>query len=428
VKSAAQSSRPEAGPDAPSTLQPPHVLTPSRLRVRDQFPIFAAHPGLVYLDSAATTQKPQRVIDRLTRFYTHENANIHRGMYALSTEATARYDEARATVANFVGAGSPSEIIFTRGTTEGINLVAQSWGGANLRAGDEVLVTEMEHHSNWVPWQLVAERTGAVLKAVPVTATGELDLDVLPRLLTQRTKLLALAHASNVLGTVNPVRRIADLAHAAGALVLVDAAQFVAHGAVDVVQLGCDFLVFSGHKLFAPLGIGAVWAREATLERMPPWQGGGGMIETVSLERTTWADLPLKFEAGTPAVAEAVAMAEAIAFVQSLGFDAIADHEHALLEEASARLGDVRGVRLIGTAPEKVAVVSFTLDGVHPHDLGTILDGEGIAIRAGHHCAQPLMRRFDIPATARASFSVYNTAADVEALVSGVEQARRLLA
>jgi cysteine desulfurase/selenocysteine lyase len=398
------------------------------LEMRDDFPVFAANPGLVYLDSAATSQKPRRVIDRLSRFYADENANIHRGVYALSAQATANYDEARAAVARFIGAGLPGEVIFTRGTTEGINLVAQAWGRATVRAGDEIVVTEMEHHSNFVPWQMLAQATGAVLRMAPVNDAGELDLGALARLVTPRTKIVAVTHLSNVLGTVNPIRQITDLAHASGALVLVDGAQSVAHGAVDVQELGCDFFAFSGHKLFGPTGIGVLYGRRDLLEQMSPWQGGGGMIGTVSLEGTTWAEVPMRFEAGTPPIAEAIGLAEAIAFVESIGSDAIMAHEAELQALALERLTAIPGVRLIGNAAHRASVISFTLEGVHPHDLGTILDERGVAIRAGHHCAQPLMRRFGVPATARASFSVYNSPEDVEALGRGVERARAMFA
>jgi cysteine desulfurase/selenocysteine lyase len=398
------------------------------LEMRDDFPVFAANPGLVYLDSAATSQKPRRVIDRLSRFYADENANIHRGVYALSAQATASYDEARAAVARFIGAGLPGEVIFTRGTTEGINLVAQAWGRATVRAGDEIVVTEMEHHSNFVPWQMLAQATGAVLRMAPVNDAGELDLGALARLVTPRTKIVAVTHLSNVLGTVNPIRQITDLAHASGALVLVDGAQSVAHGAVDVQELGCDFFAFSGHKLFGPTGIGVLYGRRDLLEQMSPWQGGGGMIGTVSLEGTTWAEVPMRFEAGTPPIAEAIGLAEAIAFVESIGSDAIMAHEAELQALALERLTAIPGVRLIGNAAHRASVISFTLEGVHPHDLGTILDERGGAIRAGHHCAQPLMRRFGVPATARASFSVYNSPEDVEALGRGVERARAMFA
>jgi len=400
----------------------------SHLAVRDQFPIFAANPGLVYLDSAATSQKPQQVIDRLSRFYAEENSNIHRGVYRLSAEATARYDEARASVARFIGAARPAEVIFTRGTTESINLVAQAWGRVSVKPGDEILVTEMEHHSNWVPWQVLAQATGATLQVAPVTDSGELDLDAIAGLINSHTRIVAVTHLSNVLGTINPVRHIADLAHAVGALVLVDGAQSVAHGAVDVAALDCDFLAFSGHKLFGPTGIGVLFGRRALLEQMPPWQVGGGMIGAVSIDGTTWADVPMKFEAGTPPIAEAIGLAEAITFVESLGTEAIVAHEAELLALATDRLAAIPGVRLIGTAAHRASVISFTLEGVHPHDLGTVLDEGGVAIRAGHHCAQPLMRRFGVPATARASFSVYNTPEDVEALGRGIERARALFA
>jgi cysteine desulfurase/selenocysteine lyase len=399
---------------------------PDVTSVRALFPVFAARLGLVYLDSAASTQRPQCVIDRVARFYAEENANIHRGVYALSGEATARYDEARALVARFLGAASPAEVVFTRGTTESLNLVAQAWGQVNVREGDEILVTEMEHHSNWVPWQMLAGRTGAVLRAVQITDEGELDLRALERMLAGRVRILAVTHASNVLGTVNPIRRICQMAHDAGVLVAVDAAQSVAHGLVDVQDLGCDFLAFSSHKIFGPFGVGVLWARSALLDAMPPWQGGGGMIGTVSLEETTWAPAPTRFEAGTPAIADALGLAEAIAFAESLGFDAIREHEASLLHEARQLLGQVPGVRLFGEARERVAVLAFTLAGVHPHDLGTVLDEDGIAIRAGHHCAQPLMRRLGVQATARASFSVYNTSDDVLALARSVRRAARL--
>ena len=350
-------------------------------------------------------------------------------MYALSADATVMYDDARAAVARFIGAALPREVVFTRGTTESVNLVAQSWGRSAVKAGDEILVTEMEHHSNWVPWQMLADATGARLRMAPVTEAGELDLDALARLITPRTRLVAVTHLSNVLGTINPVRRIADLAHAAGALVLVDGAQSVAHGAVDVLELGCDFFAFSGHKLFGPTGIGALYGREALLQQMPPWQGGGGMIGAVALDGITWADIPMKFEAGTPAVADAVALAEAIAFVESVGAEADRGARGgAAVARDRACCAGIPGVRLIGTAAHRASVISFTLEGVHPHDLGTVLDEAGIAIRAGHHCAQPLMRRFGVTATARASFSVYNTPDDVEALGRGVERARALFA
>jgi cysteine desulfurase/selenocysteine lyase len=399
--------------------------------VRAQFPILSttAHGRpLVYLDSAATTQKPQAVIDRLVRYYERENANIHRGVYALSADATAMHDAARARVGRFINAASEREVIFTRGTTESVNLVAQAWGHATLRTGDEILVTSMEHHSNIVPWQLVAAQRGAVVRAAPVTESGELDLEGFRRLLTKRTRMVAVVHLSNALGTINPVRQVAEMAHAAGALVLVDGAQSAAHLPVDVQEIGCDFFAFSGHKLFGPTGIGVLWGREALLDRMPPWQGGGDMIGTVAVEGSTWAPLPAKFEAGTPHIAGAVGLHTAIDFLAGFDMAAVRAHEHDLLAYATERVGSIPGVRLVGTAREKASVLSFTVEGVHPHDLGTVLDAEGICIRAGHHCAQPLMRRFGLVATARASFSLYNTRDDVDALAAGVEKAKEMLA
>jgi cysteine desulfurase/selenocysteine lyase len=396
--------------------------------LREEFPLLGTTVHgrpLVYLDSAATSQKPRSVIRRITRYYERENANIHRGVYALSAEATAEYDRVRAQVARFLGA-APEEIVFTRGTTEAINLVASSWGGAFLRPGDEIVVTAMEHHSNLVPWQLAAERTGAALRVAPVTDAGELDLDAFAALLNERTKLVAAVHVSNALGTINPVRRIADLAHAAGAVVLVDGAQSAPHLAVDVAALGCDFFAFSGHKLYGPTGIGALYGRRALLERMPPWQGGGDMIERVEYERSTWAPVPQKFEAGTPHIAGVAGLGAALEFVERTGLDAMAAHEHELLAYATERVREVPGLRVIGTAPMKAAVLAFTLEGAHPHDVGTILDRAGIAIRAGHHCCQPLMRRLGVPATARASFACYNTDEEIGKLVDALRKVREV--
>jgi cysteine desulfurase/selenocysteine lyase len=398
--------------------------------IRADFPILSqttrsGHP-LVYLDNAATSQKPKHVIEAVSRFYASENANIHRGVYGLSERATAAFDAARDKVARFLGAPSPSEIVFTRGTTEAINLVAQSWGRANLRPGDEVLVTGMEHHSNLVPWQLVCEQTGARLRAVPITDRGELDLDAFTGLVGERTRLLAVAHVSNALGTINPIREMASRAHEHGALVLVDGAQSVPHLPVDVASLGCDFFAFSGHKLYGPTGVGVLYGRRAILEGMPPWQGGGDMIEQVTLERSTWAAPPARFEAGTPPIAEIVGLAAAIDYVESVGLNRIGAWESELLQLATTRLAELPGVRLVGTAAAKAAVLSFVLDGVHPHDLGTVLDDEGVAVRAGHHCAQPVMARYGIPATVRASFAFYNTADEVEALARGVERAGKV--
>ena len=396
-------------------------------RVRADFPILSqttrsGHP-LAYLDNAATTQKPRQVIEAVTRFYTSGNANIHRGVYELSERATAAFEGARERVARFIGAASPAEIVFTRSATEAINLVAQSWGRNTLRPGDEVLVTAMEHHSNLVPWQLVCEQTGARLRAVPITARGELDLEAAERLLGDRTKLLAIGHVSNALGTVNPVRALAARAHGRGALVLVDGAQSAAHLGIDVADLGCDFFAFSGHKVYGPTGVGVLYGRADVLAAMPPWQGGGDMIEQVTLEGSTWAAPPARFEAGTPPIAAVLGLATALDYFEAVGLDRIAAWEEELLRLATERVGEIRGVRLVGTAREKVAVLSFMLDGVHPHDVGTILDDEGVAVRAGHHCAQPVMTSLGIPATVRASFAFYNTVQEIEALARGVARA-----
>jgi cysteine desulfurase/selenocysteine lyase len=366
------------------------------------------------------------VIDAISRFYTGENANIHRGLHYLSERATAAYDAAREKVARFLGAGSASEIVFVRGTTEAINLVAQSWGRSNLRPGDQVLATAMEHHANLVPWQVVCAQTGATFRAVPITDRGELDLEAFDRLLTDRTRLVAVGHVSNALGTVNPVRELAIRAHARGALVLVDGAQSAPHVAIDVSQLGCDFFAFSGHKLFGPTGIGVLWGRAAILDGMPPWQTGGDMIERVTLEHSTWAAPPARFEAGTPPIAEVMGLAAAIDYVEAVGLGAMGRRESELLERATEAIGALPGVRLIGTAREKVGVLSFVLEGIHPHDVGTVLDDEGVAVRAGHHCAQPVMQRFGIPATVRASFAFYNTLEEIDVLVRGVERARKV--
>ena len=419
-------SRPVA--TAPSPSRPAAPLDVGRIRA--DFPILSetvrdGHP-LVYLDNAATSQKPRQVIAAISRFYSSENANIHRGLHYLSERATTAYDAAREKVARFLGAGSPSEIVFTRGTTEAINLVAQSWGRSNLRRGDEVLVTGMEHHANLVPWQLVCQQTGATFRAAPITDRGELDLDAFDRLLTDRTRLFAVGHVSNALGTVNPVRELAGRAHARGALVLVDGAQSAPHLAIDVSELGSDFFACSGHKLFGPTGIGVLYGRMAILDVMPPWQTGGDMIERVTLERTTWAEPPARFEAGTPPIAEVIGLAAAIDYVESVGLGAIGTWESELLARATELIGALPGVRLVGTAREKAAVLSFVLEGIHPHDVGTVLDDEGVAVRAGHHCAQPVMQRFGIPATVRASFAFYNTPDEIEALVRGVERARKV--
>lgn len=381
---------------------------------------------LVYLDNGATTQKPQAVIDAEARYYSEANANIHRGVHWLSQHSTDLYDRSRERVRGFLNAAQVEEIVFTRGTTEAINLVAASWGRANLKARDEILLSGMEHHSNIVPWQLLAEQTGAVIRVIPVTDDGELDMDAFSGLLNSRTRFVGVCHVSNALGTVNPVADIVRQAHAVGAVVLVDGAQAVAHQAVDVQALGCDFYVFSGHKLYGPTGMGALYGRRQLLDALPPWQGGGDMIHTVSFERSTYAPTPQKFEAGTPNIAGAIALDAAIAYVQEIGLERIAAHEAELLAYACEALASVPGLRFIGQARDRAGIVSFIMDDIHPHDLGTILDMEGIAIRAGHHCAMPLMTRFGLPGTARASFALYNTTEDVDALVTGLRKARRL--
>ena len=400
-------------------------------RLRADFPILSQRvrgKPLVYLDNAATSQKPRAVIEAVTRFYSTENANIHRGVHFLSERATLAYDAVRAQVAAFINAAAPSEIIFTRGTTEGINLVANSWARGALRPGDEILLTGMEHHSNIVPWQLVAAQTGAVVRAVPLTDAGELDLKAFDQLLTDRTRLLAVVHLSNALGTINPVRWMIARARERGIVSLVDGAQSAPHLPIDVQALDCDFFAFSGHKVFGPTGVGVLYGRSALLTAMPPWQGGGDMIETVTLERSTWAAPPARFEAGTPMIAEVIGLGAALAYVESVGRVAIGAWEEELLAYATEQVSELEGVRLVGTAREKASVLSFVVEGVHPHDVGAVLDDEGVAIRAGHHCAQPVMQRFGVPATARASFAFYNTRAEVDVLVRGLRRVRSVFA
>ncbi len=406
-----------------------HTASATRLPVADDFPILArpVHGRrLAYLDNGATTQKPTAVIEAEARFYRESNANIHRGVHWLSQHATELYDGARATVQRFIGAARADEIIFTRGTTEAINLVANTWGRKQLTAGDEILITTLEHHSNIVPWQMLCEQTGAVLKVAPVNEIGEVELAGFDALLSPRTRLVAITHISNALGSINPVAEMVEHAHAVGAVVLVDGAQAVAHQAVDVQALGCDFYAFSGHKLYGPTGIGVLYGRAELLADMPPWQGGGDMIRTVSFERSTYAEAPQRFEAGTPNIAGAVALAAAIDYVQALGMKRIVAHEHALLEHATAALRAIPGLRMVGTAANKAGILSFMIEHIHPHDLGTILDSEGVAIRAGHHCAMPLMTRFGIPGTARASLAIYNDETDIAALVTAIEKAQAL--
>jgi cysteine desulfurase/selenocysteine lyase len=398
--------------------------------IRAEFPALAqtVHgKPLVYLDNAATTQKPQVVIDAIRRYYEHDNANIHRGVHALSERASAMYERAREDVRAFINARSIAEVVFTRNATESINLVARAWGDANVRAGDEILITAMEHHSNIVPWQQLCGRTGAVLKVAPIDDRGALIVEEFDRLLGPRTKMVAITQMSNALGTVVPVADLTIKAHAAGALVLIDGSQAAYHVATDVRALGCDFFVFSGHKVYGPTGIGVLYGREAVLDAMPPFLGGGDMIASVTFAESTWNVLPYKFEAGTPHIAGPIGLAAAIAFIQSIGFPAIHAHESALLDYATGVLSAVPGVRLIGTAPVKASVVSFVMDGVHPHDIGTIVDREGVAIRTGHHCAQPVMDRFGVPATARASLAMYNTRGDIDALARALVRVQEVM-
>jgi cysteine desulfurase/selenocysteine lyase len=396
--------------------------------VRRDFPVLSTTvrgKRLAFLDTAASSQRPLAVIDAVDRYERTSHANVHRGVYQLSQKATDAFEGARDRVRRFLNASSDREIVFTRGTTEAINLVAQSWGRA-LGPGDEILITWMEHHANIVPWQMLCERTGALLRVAPIDRRGELDLAAFRTLLSPRTRLAAFTHISNSLGTVLPVRELVDAARAAGALTLIDGAQAVSHQRVDVRELGCDFYAFSGHKLYGPTGIGVLWGREAVLRAMPPWQGGGDMIRTVSFKGTTYAEPPARFEAGTPNISGAVGLAAAIDYLEGLGIDAVHAHEQRLLARTTAALRAVPGLTIIGEAARKGGVVSFTLDGVHPHDLGTILDAEGVAVRAGHHCAMPVMDFFDVPATARASFGCYTDDEDIDQLVAALARAREV--
>ncbi len=403
---------------------------PDAAAIRQDFPLLARQvhgKPLVYLDNAATTQKPQVVIDRVTRFYVEENANVHRGVHWLSERATNVFEEARATVGSFLNARRAEEIVFVRGTTEAINLVAGTYGRARVGRGDEVVISTMEHHSNIVPWQILCEQQGARLRVIPITDAGDLDLDAYATLLTDRTRIVSVVHVSNVLGTVTPVREIVRIAHQRGIPVLVDGAQAVAHGAVDVQALGCDFYAFSGHKMFGPTGVGVLYGTSALLESMAPYQSGGDMIRSVSFEQTRYDVPPHRFEAGTPDIAGAVGLAAAIGYLAGIGFERVLRIEQDLLEYATAALSRLPGVRVIGTAASKAGVLSFVLDGVHPHDVGTILDREGVAIRTGHHCCQPLMDRLGLPATSRASLALYNTREDIDALVAALQTVRALL-
>jgi cysteine desulfurase / selenocysteine lyase len=393
-------------------------------KIRKDFPALQQDvhgKPLVYLDNAATSQKPRQVLDAISHFYEADNSNVHRGVHLLSERATKSYEAARDKVKAFIGAKSREEVVFTRGTTEAINLVANSFLRPRLKAGDEVVVSAMEHHSNIVPWQMACQATGAKLKVIPITDAGELRMDEYAKLLGPRTKLVAIGHVSNALGTVNPVEEIVRLAHAKEIPVLVDGAQAVPHMKVDVQELGCEFYAFSGHKMYGPTGIGILYGRRALLDKMQPWQGGGDMIRSVTFEATTYNDLPYKFEAGTPDIAGAIGLGAAIDYLSMIGLDAVAAHEHDLLEYATKAVTGVKGLRILGTAAQKAGVLSFVIDGIHPHDIGSLVDRDGIAIRTGHHCAQPVMDRFGVPATCRASFAVYNTRDDVDALVASLK-------
>jgi len=412
-----------AVPSARGANAPPRALDVER--VRADFPILGREvhgQPLIYFDNAATTQKPQVVLDSLLHYYSNENANIHRGVHLLAERATRAYEEARQKVCRFLGAADPREIIFVRGTTEGINLVAQSWGRANLRAGDEIVLSAMEHHSNIVPWQILCEQTGAVLRVVPISDDGEFLLDEYEKLLNDRTRFVSVVHVSNSLGTITPVRRIIELAHARGARVLLDGAQSAPHMPIDVQELNCDFFAMSGHKIYGPTGIGVLYGKADLLERMPPYQGGGDMIKSVTFAKTTYADLPNKFEAGTPHIAGAIGLGAALDYVESVGRDRIAAHEAMLLHYATERMREIPGVRLIGNAPDKAAVIAFVVDDppIAALDLGTKLDLEGIAVRTGHHCCQPVMDRFRIPGTTRISFAMYNTTAEIDVFLDAL--------
>lgn len=416
----------------PDTLKVPRPALAERVEVvRRDFPVLRTEVhGLpvAYFDNAATSQKPQAVIDRIERYYSAENANVHRGVHTMSQTATDAYESARDRLAAFINAPSRSEVVLTRGTTESINLVASCWGGEHLKPGDEILVTGMEHHSNIVPWQLAAGRTGAELKVAPVTDDGELDYTEFERMLAGgRVKMLAVVHTSNSLGTVNPVRRMISDAHGLGIPVLIDGAQAVPHGPVDVQDLDCDFLAFSSHKMFGPTGVGVLYGKERHLESMPPWQGGGDMIEEVSFEGTTFNELPYKFEAGTPNIAGTIGFGAAVDYLHDIGYDFIRRQEADLLAYATRRMSDVEGLRIIGTAADKASVVSFLLGESHPYDVGAILDRFGIAVRTGHHCTQPLMRRYAIPGTVRASFAFYNTREEIDRMIDALDKAREML-
>jgi len=398
-------------------------------KIREDFPVLKQKihgKPLVYLDNAATSQKPQSVIDAIVKFYTVDCANIHRGVHELSQRSTAAYEETRAKAKRFLNARHKSEIIFVRGTTEGINLVAHSWGRGNIREGDEIVIAGLEHHSNIVPWQMLCEAKGAKLRVIPIDESGELILEEYEKLLGPRTRMVAIGHVSNALGTINPVRKIVEMAHRAGAVTLVDGAQAVPHMKVDVQALDADFYTFSGHKVFGPTGIGVLYGKSKLLNAMPPYQGGGDMIRTVTFEKTTYNDLPYKFEAGTPDIAGGIGLGAALDYVTHIGMDKIAAYEHELLLYGTEALARIPGLRIIGTAREKAAVLSFVIEGIHPHDIGTVLDRQGIAVRTGHHCAQPVMDRYQVPATTRASLAFYNTTSEIDALADGLHKVKEI--
>ena len=398
-------------------------------KIRQDFPVLKQKihgKPLVYMDNAATSQKPQSVIDAIVKFYTVDCANIHRGVHELSQRSTAAYEETRAKTKRFLNARTKSEIIFVRGTTEGINLVTQTWGRTNIREGDEIVIAGLEHHSNIVPWQMLCEEKGAKLRVIPINDRGELILEEYEKLLGPRTRMVAIGHVSNALGTINPVRQIVEMAHRAGALTLVDGAQAAPHMKVDVQALDADFYAFSGHKVFGPTGIGVLYGKTRLLHAMPPYQGGGDMIRTVTFEKTTYNDVPYKFEAGTPDIAGGIGLGAALDYVAHIGIDKIAAYEHELLLYGTEALSRIPGLRIIGTAREKAAVLSFVMEGIHPHDIGTVLDRQGIAVRTGHHCAQPVMDRYQVPATTRASLAFYNTTAEIDALSDGLKKVKEI--
>jgi len=397
--------------------------------VRRDFPILKQHiynKPLIYLDNAATSHKPQIVIETLSDYYSLNNSNVHRGVHTLSMRATRAYENARERVVDFIGAAEPEEVIFVRGTTEGINMIANSYGRMHVGQGDEVIISEMEHHSNIVPWQMLCDEKKAILRVIPMDDAGELLIDEYKKLLGPKTKIVSVAHGSNSLGTVNPVREMIELAHERNIPVCLDGAQAVPHFAIDVAELDCDFFIFSSHKMYGPTGVGVVYGKRELLEEMPPYQGGGDMISSVTFEKTTYNKLPHRFEAGTPNVAGVVALAAAIDYIEGIGYPAIVAHEDDLSDYAIERLTTIPGIRMIGTAKERVAVISFVIDGIHPHDVGTILDREGIAIRTGHHCTQPVMQHYNVPATSRASFGLYNTRDEVDALVVALEKVKEV--